>query len=163
DPVRLLDRCLLPRPEGSAGRRVVAHRGHPELVLLASQGRGRADARPARARAPGASRGSDAPGPDLQGPGGHRDQAAVRGAAASAPFALHLQPAEPGWLDMALAVPLIDPGRAARDLGWIPVNAATDTLGELIDGLRSGADYDTPPLARRTSGPLRIKELFTGV
>ena len=64
---------------------------------------------------------------------------------------------------MALAVPLIDPRRAARELGWMPVHAATDTLGELLDGLRSGADYDTPPLARRTSGPLRIRELLSGI
>jgi UDP-glucose 4-epimerase len=84
-------------------------------------------------------------------------------AGAAATFALHLQPAEPGWVDMALAVPLIDSGRAARELGWVPLHDATDTLGELLAGMRAGADYDTPPLARRTSGPLRIRELLTGV
>ena len=83
--------------------------------------------------------------------------------AAAATYALHLQPAEPGWVDMGLSVPLIDPGRAARELGWFPAHAATETLGELLEGLRAGADYDTPPLARRTSGPLRIRELLTGV
>jgi UDP-glucose 4-epimerase len=64
---------------------------------------------------------------------------------------------------MALAVPLIDPRRAAHELGWIPVHGALETLDELIDGLRVGTDFDTPPLARRTSGPLRIRELLGGV
>ena len=84
-------------------------------------------------------------------------------AGAAATFALHLQPAEPGWVDMAFSVPLIDPSRAARELAWTPIHPATDTLRELIDGLRRGADYDTPPLARRTSGPIRLRELISGV
>src|SRR5437763_2245082 len=71
-------------------------------------------------------------------------------AGAAATYALHLQPSEPGWLDMGLAVPLMDSSRARRELGWEPAHAATDTLRELIDAMRAGADYDTPPLARAT-------------
>ena len=41
----------------------------------------------------------------------------VRGAAA-ATFAMRLQPAEPGWVDMALGVPLMSTERAQRELGW---------------------------------------------
>ena len=33
----------------------------------------------------------------------------------------------------------------------------------LLDGMRQGSDYPTPPLARGTSGPLRIRELGTGL
>ncbi len=84
-------------------------------------------------------------------------------AAAAATYALHLQPSEPGWLDMALGVPLMDSGRARRELGWSPQHGSTDTLWELLDGMRRGSDYPTPPLARSTSGPLRIRELRTGV
>lgn len=87
---------------------------------------------------------------------------ALRGAAA-ATYALRLQPTEPGWLDMALGVPLMDSERARRELGWSPRHRSTDTLLELLDGMRRGSDYPTPPLARSTSGPLRIRELVTGI
>jgi nucleoside-diphosphate-sugar epimerase len=86
----------------------------------------------------------------------------LRGAAA-ATFKLRLQPSEPGWLDMALAVPLMDSARARSELGWSPRHQALDTLRELLDGMRRGSDYPTPPLARATSGPLRIRELATGI
>lgn len=89
--------------------------------------------------------------------------ARVLRAAAAATFSLHLQPGEPGWVDMALAVPLMDSNRARSELGWNPARNGTDALLELIDGIRSGADEQTPPLARSTSGPLRIGELLTGV
>lgn len=78
-------------------------------------------------------------------------------------YALHLQPSEPGWLDMALGVPLIDSARARSELGWDPRHSSTASIGELIDGMRSGADFPTPPLAREASGPLRIRELLSGV
>ena len=39
-------------------------------------------------------------------------------AAAAATFALRLQPAEPGWVDLALQVPLMSTERARRELGW---------------------------------------------
>jgi nucleoside-diphosphate-sugar epimerase len=84
-------------------------------------------------------------------------------AGAAATYALHLQPSEPGWLDMGLSVPLMDSGRARRELGWMPAHAATDTLAELLAGMRAGADLDTPPLARGTTAPARIRELLTGV
>jgi nucleoside-diphosphate-sugar epimerase len=84
-------------------------------------------------------------------------------AGAALTYALRLQPTEPGWVDMALAVPLIDSARARTELGWQPTRSAPDTLLELLAGLRRGADGPTPPLARSTSGPGRIRELLTGV
>jgi nucleoside-diphosphate-sugar epimerase len=86
----------------------------------------------------------------------------LRGAAA-ATYAARLQPAEPGWVDMALSVPLMDCRRAHSELGWIPVRDAATTLRELLAGLTVSADFDTPPLSKRTSGPVRIRELLTGV
>jgi nucleoside-diphosphate-sugar epimerase len=88
--------------------------------------------------------------------------ALLRGAAAAA-YKLRLSPTEPGWVDMALAVPLIDAGRARRELGFSPEHTSLEALRELLDGMRRGADYDTPPLARASSGPLRSRELATGV
>jgi hypothetical protein len=57
----------------------------------------------------------------------------------------------------------MDTRRARTELGWEPRRSATDTLAELIEGMREGGDIDTPPLARGTSGPARIRELLAGV
>jgi len=76
---------------------------------------------------------------------------------------LRLQPVTPGWLDMALNVPVMDTTRAHTELGWTPQRSAEDALLDLLEGLRTGADLDTPPLSRETSGPFRIREIFTGV
>ena len=38
-----------------------------------------------------------------------------------------------------------------------------DALLELLGGIRDGAGADTPPLDQRAGGPLRIRELLTGV
>ena len=89
--------------------------------------------------------------------------AALLRAGAAATFKLHLQPSEAGWVDMALAVPLMDSTRAREELGWVPQHSATDALAELLAGIRSASDLDTPPLARGTSGPARLRELLTGV
>ena len=82
---------------------------------------------------------------------------------ADAAFRLRLSPSEPGWLDMGLQVPLLDCGRAQRELGWAPRHDAIVTLTELIDGLGKGSDLETPPLAATTTGPGRIEELKTRV
>jgi nucleoside-diphosphate-sugar epimerase len=74
-----------------------------------------------------------------------------------------LQPTEPGWLDMGLSVPLMDTTRARDELGWTPRRGAGDALLELLDGMRAGAGHPTPPLDPSTSGPLRIREVLTGV
>ena len=80
-----------------------------------------------------------------------------------ATWRLRLQPTPAGWVDLALGVPLMDTGRARRELGWEPRTSATDALLELLDGLRDGAELPTPPLARASSGRLRLGELRTGV
>ena len=84
-------------------------------------------------------------------------------AAAVVTFALRLQPSEPGWVDMAFAVPLLDWSRARDELGWRPQRTASDAMAELIEAMRLGTDERTPPLAGATSGPARIRELLTGV
>ena len=80
-----------------------------------------------------------------------------------ATWRLRLQPTPPGWLDMALAVPVMDTSRARRELGWEPRHSGGDALLELLDGIRRGSGLDTPPLAPGTSGPLRVEEFRTGV
>jgi nucleoside-diphosphate-sugar epimerase len=86
----------------------------------------------------------------------------LRGGAAMT-YALRLQPSEPGWVDMGLAVPMMDSGRARRELGWEARTTSLDALAELIAGMREASDLDTPPLARATSGPARAREVLTRV
>jgi nucleoside-diphosphate-sugar epimerase len=83
--------------------------------------------------------------------------------AAAATYRLRLQPAEPGWVDMGLGVPLMSTERVRRELGWSPRRTAIEAISELATGMREGADDRTAPLARSTSGPARIREFLTGV
>jgi nucleoside-diphosphate-sugar epimerase len=84
-------------------------------------------------------------------------------AAVQASWKLRLQPTPPGWLDLALGVPLMDISRARRELGWSATRSSGDALLELIDAMRRGDGIDTPPLAPGSVGPLRIGEFATGV
>jgi UDP-glucose 4-epimerase len=82
---------------------------------------------------------------------------------ASATWRLRLQPTPPGWVDLALRAPLLDSGRALRELGWAPQRSATSALLELVEGIREKAGIDTPPLSPDKTGPLRVDEVATGV
>jgi nucleoside-diphosphate-sugar epimerase len=75
----------------------------------------------------------------------------------------HLQPTPPGWLDMGLSVPVMDSTRARVELGWTPRHTADEALNELLDGIRESAELPTPALSRAAGGPLRMRELLTGV
>lgn len=61
-------------------------------------------------------------------------------------FAARLQRSEAGWLDMGLDTPLMDTGRARRQLGWRPTRTAEDALCELLAGLGERAGDLTVPL-----------------
>lgn len=83
------------------------------------------------------------------------------GAAVS--FALRLQPTPAGWVELALGVPIMKVDRARAELGWSPRRTAGDALLELMAGMRERSGEDTPPLAPRTGGPLRLREFATGI
>jgi UDP-glucose 4-epimerase len=75
---------------------------------------------------------------------------------------LRLQPTPPGWLDMALNVPLMSSDRAREELGWEPRRSAVEALEELLEGLREGRGAATPPLEADSAGA-RLDDLKTGV
>jgi UDP-glucose 4-epimerase len=83
--------------------------------------------------------------------------------AAAFTWRLNLQPADEGWLDMALSVPVMDTTRAQDVLGWKPRIEAPDALMELVAGLREGAGFETPPLDTDTGGPTRLREFATAI
>src|ERR687893_1105491 len=89
--------------------------------------------------------------------------AQVARAGARLSWQLRIQPVSEGWLDMAMSVPVMDTGRARRELGWTPERSADEALLDLLEGLRTGAGLDTPPLSPRTGGPTRIREIITGI
>ena len=64
---------------------------------------------------------------------------------------VHLQPTEPGWVDLAVGSPLLDATRL-RGLGWTPTHAADDVLGRFVDAMGRGAGRPGPLLHRRSPG-----------
>jgi nucleoside-diphosphate-sugar epimerase len=87
---------------------------------------------------------------------------AVR-AAASLTWRAHLQPADAGWIDLALGCPVMDVSRAKLELGWEPRTTSLDALGELLYGIRDGAGGQTPPLDPQAGGAGRLGELASGI
>jgi UDP-glucose 4-epimerase len=75
---------------------------------------------------------------------------------------MRLQPTPPGWLDMALNVPLMSSERAREELGWEPHRSGVEALEELLEGLREGHGAKTPPLEADSAGA-RLDDLKTGV
>jgi UDP-glucose 4-epimerase len=83
--------------------------------------------------------------------------------AADLTWRLRLQPSPVGWVDMALGVPLMSTERARDSLGWTPRRSSGDALLELLAGMRDRSGADTPPLRPGAGGPLRVRELLTGL
>jgi nucleoside-diphosphate-sugar epimerase len=71
-------------------------------------------------------------------------------AALTTSWRLHLQPLEPGWLDLGMSVPLMDTGRARRELGWEPEHDAVATLSEALAGIADSAGTASPVLRPRS-------------
>jgi hypothetical protein len=83
--------------------------------------------------------------------------------AADLSWRAHLQPTPAGWLDMGMAVPVMDTGRIRRELGWEPRRTADEALLELLAGMRERSGAPTPPLDPGTGGPARVREFLKGV
>jgi nucleoside-diphosphate-sugar epimerase len=70
----------------------------------------------------------------------------VARAVVDATWRARLQPTPAGWLDMALAVPVMSCVRAAAALGWTPRRSSVEALLELLEGIADKAGAATPPL-----------------
>ena len=75
---------------------------------------------------------------------------AVLRAAVSTSWHARLQPLDPGWIDMAFAVPLLETSRAESELGWSPSYDAVAVLDETIMGMQDGASGGSAVLRPRT-------------
>lgn len=69
--------------------------------------------------------------------------------AVAAAWHTHAVPVSPGWVDLALQIPLMDTSRARRLLGWAPTIEAPRVLREMVDGIAHGVGGGSPPLRPR--------------
>ncbi|GAA3646747.1 NAD-dependent epimerase/dehydratase family protein [Microbacterium marinilacus] len=65
----------------------------------------------------------------------------------------HLIAADAGWLDMAMAAPLLDTSRTRSELGWTPRHGAEETLRELLTAMADGTGAASAPLRPRRTWP----------
>jgi nucleoside-diphosphate-sugar epimerase len=84
-------------------------------------------------------------------------------AAVAAAWHVHLAPASPTLVDLALSVPIMDTSRARAELEWNPARTSLEAIREFLEGLRDGGGMDTPPLETHAGGRFREKEVATGV
>lgn len=76
-----------------------------------------------------------------------------------ATWRLHVQPTDPGWVDIGRETPLLDVSRARTELGWTPVYDAAQALLETVDAMSAGRGGSSPVLRPRASGPHRLLEI----
>jgi nucleoside-diphosphate-sugar epimerase len=74
---------------------------------------------------------------------------AVVRAALVAAWRARLAVVGPGWLDMALRVPVLDSSRAERELDWRPTRTGRESLAELVAALAAGTGSPSLPLHPR--------------
>ena len=78
--------------------------------------------------------------------------AAVRAALAVA-YDSRLVRADPGWLDMAMTVPVLDTDRIRDELGWAPRRTAAEAIEDLLGGMAVGQGVRSAPLRPATPRP----------
>ncbi|SCL16593.1 NAD-dependent epimerase/dehydratase family protein [Micromonospora inyonensis] len=69
--------------------------------------------------------------------------------AAALTWRARLQPVDPGWVQLALGVPLMSSQRAETELGWRPERDALTALRELFAGMADGGHTPSPPMTAR--------------
>ena len=72
--------------------------------------------------------------------------AAAARVAVGVAWRLHLVRADHELLRLFLRLPLLDAGRAHRELGWTPAYTGVEAISEMLDGMADGAGGPTAPL-----------------
>jgi len=75
-------------------------------------------------------------------------------AAVALSWRARVQPVAAGWVDLAAGVPLMDTGRARRELGWEAARHARATLDDLLGGFARRSGLPTAPLHPPPGGEL---------
>jgi UDP-glucose 4-epimerase len=145
-PARLLDGHLptLPWPAGLHVQAVHADDladAYRETVVRQARG-------PFNIAGPGLVRAPDVADVLSQGRWREVPHAPVRTALAAAWHA-RLAPVGPGWFDLAVAAPVLDTGRAERELGFRPRYTGVQAVRELLTGLVRGRGTASPPMRPR--------------
>ena len=78
----------------------------------------------------------------------HVPARALRGAV-SALWHARLEQVDPGWVDLAYSVPLLDTSRAERELDWHPAHSEVEVLDEMVAGMLTAASAPSPVLRPR--------------
>ncbi|GAA1735488.1 hypothetical protein GCM10009809_33320 [Isoptericola hypogeus] len=60
---------------------------------------------------------------------------------------------DPGWLDMGMAVPVMDTARLTTELGWQPRFTAAEALEEVVRGMAEGRGIGSAPLRPAPTRP----------
>ncbi|GAA1993663.1 hypothetical protein GCM10009718_34250 [Isoptericola halotolerans] len=55
-------------------------------------------------------------------------------------------PADPGWVDMGMGVPVMDTTRATAELGWAPGRTAAEAVEEVVAGMAEGSGLGSAPM-----------------
>ncbi|MGF1648794.1 MAG: NAD-dependent epimerase/dehydratase family protein [Kineosporiaceae bacterium] len=79
----------------------------------------------------------------------------VLAAVTSAAWRTRLQPLDPGWIELAFAVPLLDTTRARTVLEWRPRWTAWEAVADAVAGM-AGEEGTASPALRRRSVPAEI-------
>lgn len=74
-----------------------------------------------------------------------------------------MAPLDPGWLDLAYAVPLMDTTRAREELDWQPRLDGAAALADLLAGMRRDSGTASPALRRRAVGRETLRALRRGL
>jgi hypothetical protein len=72
---------------------------------------------------------------------------------------LHVQPTDPGWVDIGRRTPLLDTTRARTVLGWKPQQDAGQALLETVHAMGALQGGGSPVLRSRSGLPRRAFEV----
>ena len=89
--------------------------------------------------------------------------AAVLRGVVAATWRLHVQPTDPGWVDIGRYGPVMDTTRATTVLGWSPRHDAGEALVATVDAMGAGRGGSTPVLRPRATGVARVGEVVRGL